>query len=57
MMNCTCGCGQQCELPLAMTYMPMQTWRQIYEPCDAMKAGTIFAELDLPFYGEGGACA
>ena len=53
MRNCAYGC----EYPLAMTYMPMQEWRNLYAPCDALKAGTIFAELDLPFYGEGGACA
>ena len=56
MKNCTCACGQSCELPLAMTYMPMQVWRNVYAPCDALQAGTIFAELDLPFYGKGGVC-
>lgn len=57
MMNrCTCGCGQPDVLPLAMTYMPMQVWRSIYTPCDALRAGTIFEELDLPFYGKGGVC-
>lgn len=55
MTMCTGGC-EQYEWPLAMTVMPMQTWRCIYTPCDAMKAGTIFGELNLPFYGEGGAC-
>jgi len=56
MKNCTCACGQSCELPLAMTYMPIQVWRNVYAPCDALQAGTIFAELDLPFYGKGGVC-
>ena len=55
MTMCTGGC-EQYEWPLAMTVMPMQTWRCINTPCDAMKAGTIFGELNLPFYGEGGAC-
>ena len=37
-------------LPLAMVYAPMQKWRQIYSPDEALTRGTIFAELDKPFY-------
>lgn len=38
-------------LPLAMAYVPMQKWRQIYEKDKGIIRGTIFAELDLPFKG------
>lgn len=36
---------------LAMAYVPWQTWRKLYEVCEGFKAGTIFKELDLEFYG------
>ena len=57
MMNCVNGRTQTMDLPIAMVYMPMQEWRNVYAPCDALTAGTIFAELDLPFFGRGGAYA
>ena len=58
MMNhCVCGAVQTQGLPLAMVYMPMQVWRSIYAPCDALMAGSLFAELDLPFMGKGGGAA
>lgn len=38
-------------LPLGMAYVPMQTWRDIYENGKGLMRGTIFAELDLPFKG------
>lgn len=37
------------RLPLAMSYVPWQQWRNIYEPSKALWVGTIFQELDLPF--------
>ncbi len=37
-------------LPLAMVYAPMQKWRQAYSPDEALVRGTMFAELDKPFY-------
>ena len=40
--------------PAAMAYVPWQSFWEIYEPEDAFAAGTIFAELDLPFLGGGG---
>lgn len=39
---------------LAMAYVPWQTWRNIYCPEQAFKAGTIFEELHKPFLGMGG---
>lgn len=42
------------NMPLAMAYVPWQKWQNI---CDAEKGfcnGTIFQDLNLPFYGTGG---
>lgn len=38
---------------LAMAYVPVQQWQDLYEPEEALRRGTIFRQLDLPF--EGGA--
>ncbi len=37
-------------LPLAMVYAPRQKWRDAYAPDEALSRGTMFAELDKPFY-------
>lgn len=42
------------DLPLAMAYIPMQRWRDIYEPETAFERGTVFQELDKPFLCEEG---
>lgn len=39
------------QLPLAMSYVPMQMWNGTYDGCKALQQGTIFPELDLPFCG------
>ena len=39
------------SLPLAMAYVPWQSWRKIYKAEDALMQGTIFEELNLPFTG------
>lgn len=55
-MECTChgvqseDFVQQCTCQLAMATVPMQRWGEIYEPSEALKRGTIFTDLDLPFY-------
>ncbi len=36
--------------PLAMVYSPYQQWCNIYDPSTAFERGTIFSELDFPFY-------
>ena len=36
-----------------MAHTSMQKWQEIYEPEQGFDRGTIFAELDLPFIGEG----
>ncbi|WP_249299172.1 spore coat associated protein CotJA [Feifania hominis] len=40
-------------LPLGIAYAPYQKWRDIYDPAVALKRGTLFFELDLPFAGKG----
>ena len=35
--------------PLASVYSPIQHWRNLYEPEEALEKGTLFKELDLPF--------
>ena len=39
------------SLPIAMTYTPMQQWKTTYSPAEALKRGTVFPELELPFEG------
>ena len=39
---------------LAMAYVPYQSWGNVYEPERALDAGTLFPDLDKPFYGRKG---
>lgn len=41
-------------MPLGMSYVPWQQFECTYEPAQAFRAGTIFPELDKPFYGRRG---
>ena len=41
-------------MPIAMGYIPWQNFECTYEPAQALRAGTIFPELDKPFYGRRG---
>lgn len=36
------------DTPLAMAYVPFQTFETIYDPEQALDRGTIFPELDFP---------
>lgn len=57
--------GQTCEIdgvhPLpenpveAMAYIPFQQYETVYSPEKALERGTMFPELDKPFYGKRGA--
>ena len=38
-------------LPLAMAYVPPQSFSDIYDPETALERGTIFKKLDLPYLG------
>ncbi|MBQ7288458.1 MAG: spore coat associated protein CotJA [Clostridia bacterium] len=40
------------RLPLAMAYVPMQRFCDIYTPQEALDNGTLFAELNKPFMGK-----
>lgn len=41
-------------MPLAMAYVPWQSWGSLYDVCEGLSAGTVFEELDKPFLGRGG---
>lgn len=36
------------ERPLAYAYVPIQGWRMLYTPAEALKNGTLFEELYMP---------
>lgn len=41
------------SMALAMQYVPWQHWNQVYCPEEGLQYGTIFPELNKPFYGKG----
>nr|WP_249304796.1 spore coat associated protein CotJA [Qiania dongpingensis] len=47
------GFKQECTCVLAMGTVPMQPFGEIYEPKEALKQGTMFRNLDLPFFKGG----
>lgn len=55
MKNCTKTCGNMVDdFKVTMAYVPWQHLDKVYEPAKALKAGTLFPELDKPFYGRKG---
>lgn len=42
------------DTPLAMAYVPYQSWEETYAENTALAKGTIFPSLDLPFLGREG---
>ncbi|MCC8136818.1 MAG: spore coat associated protein CotJA [Clostridiales bacterium] len=70
MKNPGCGCREtknlrtdniyhhltEADAPLAMCYVPYQQWETPYDPCRALKVGTVFQDLCKPFCGKGGTC-
>ncbi len=46
---CTSAYGVEGH-PLAMVYAARQEFRNLYDCAQGLERGTIFAELDLPFY-------
>lgn len=40
------------NLPLAMAYVPMQKYENLYHETEALYRGTLFADLDKPFCGK-----
>lgn len=52
-----CGNSMRDELrgmPIAMGYVPWQNFGCTYEPMEGLHAGTIFPELEKPFFGRRG---
>lgn len=47
-----CGAGFPSH---AMVYSPLQCFRMMYSPEEALRRGTLFRELDKPFSKGGGA--
>lgn len=45
------ACGMK-DHALAMAYVKIQTLGELYDPCTALIAGTLFPALDKPFCGE-----
>ncbi len=39
------------KVSLAMMYVPYQRFERLYDEDKALSRGTLFEELDLPFYG------
>ena len=37
------------DFPVAMTYVPWQTWDEIFDLDEGFESGTIFPELKKPF--------
>lgn len=37
------------QAPLAMSYVPWQSWEALYDESTALTRGTAFPSLDLPF--------
>ncbi|MBQ8836766.1 MAG: spore coat associated protein CotJA [Clostridia bacterium] len=59
--DCHCGdySNNDFNYSLAMVYSPEQEWQNLYCEEEGFMAGTIFKELDKPFYGAkcmGGSC-
>ena len=44
------------KLQLTISSIKVQEFRRLYTLEEALLKGTIFKELDKPFYGEGGSC-
>lgn len=54
-MNNSSSSKQSCySVPLAIATIPLQLWEEPYDTSKALKTGTIFPSLDLPFYVTGG---
>lgn len=39
-------------MPLGMAYVPFQNWDSTYDENTAFCQGTVFPQLDFPFFGE-----
>lgn len=59
-MRPACACQNEARMArpdafdaqsLAMAYVPIQAFQDLYDLPKALQHGTIFQELDFPFYG------
>jgi len=50
----SCDFSAADRFPLAMAYVPMQKFKNLYDTEKALCRGTLFEDLDLPFKGERG---
>ena len=46
------SCPMNNDCSPAMVYAPPQHWRNLYDKDNGWRRGTIFKELDLPFFGD-----
>lgn len=44
---------QTCSCVLGIASVPVQQFGAVYDGCTALKRGTIFPDLDLPFFAGG----
>ena len=44
--DCMCD-----DYPIGMAYVPRQEFKDLYDPEKSLEMGTMFLELDKPFYG------
>lgn len=47
------GTEYECPEQLAIVTSPVQCWQNLYTPCEALAAGTLFKCLNLPLVGCG----
>lgn len=47
-----CAAFGRAHFPLAMVYTPIQAFENLYDIDAALKSGTLFRDLDLPFRGK-----
>lgn len=45
------------SFPVGMSYVPWQTWGELYPPEKGLCEGTIFTDLNQIFCGKRGTCA
>lgn len=52
-----CHSDPLAAFPLAMAYVPWQSFHTIYDFREGLSRGTILPELDKPFCGRRGGCS
>lgn len=50
--DCKSDAMHENKQSLAMAYVPYQEFGELYEPDMALSEGSLFRELNLPFYGQ-----